>query len=198
MPEEQAQTSIPEMVDDVRAGKMPRRNFIKKLTTMGISAAGVGAIVATAAGPSASALISHTHMNNHTEKKHIELHNQHLIHQGNRNTGALQNDYSEHAVVEDSLYREPLVGHAAIMSRKNVIMQATSDGNITLKNRIAHGNQVVAEWVARGTHTGDLPGLPASGRPFELHGVTVVVRHEGKIVREALYYSVDELRRQLS
>src|SRR6266567_3749068 len=108
MLEEQPQTTIPELVDDVRTGKLPRRNFIKKLTTIGISAAGVGAIVAAAAGPSASARVSHTHTNSDTEKKHIELHNQHLIHQGNRNTGALQNDYSEHAVVEDSLYREPL------------------------------------------------------------------------------------------
>ncbi len=60
-----------------------------------------------------------------------------------------------------------------------------------------HGNQVTAEWVATGIHTGDLPGLPASGRPFTLHGVTVVVRQNGKIVREALYYNVDELSRQL-
>jgi hypothetical protein len=51
--------------------------------------------------------------------------------------------------------------------------------------------------VATGRHTGDLPGLPASDRPFTLRGVTVVIRHDGKIVREALYYDVGELHRQL-
>ena len=40
--------SIPEMVDEVREGKMQRRQFMKRLTLMGVSAAGVGAIVAAA------------------------------------------------------------------------------------------------------------------------------------------------------
>ena len=41
--------TIPQMVDDVRAGKMPRRQFIKTLSVMGISAAGIGAISTAAA-----------------------------------------------------------------------------------------------------------------------------------------------------
>jgi len=64
-------------------------------------------------------------------------------------------------------------------------------------NRVVHGNQVTAEWVAEGVHTGDLPGLPASGLSFSIRGVTVVIRHNGKIVRESLYYDVNELHRQL-
>ena len=38
--------TILQMVDDVRAGKMPHRQFIKTLSLMGISAAGIGAISA--------------------------------------------------------------------------------------------------------------------------------------------------------
>ena len=34
--------TIPEMVDEVREGKMERRQFMKRLTIMGVSAAGVG------------------------------------------------------------------------------------------------------------------------------------------------------------
>jgi steroid delta-isomerase-like uncharacterized protein len=83
------------------------------------------------------------------------------------------------------------------MARKNVIFAAASDAKITITNRIAHGNQVTAEWVATGVHTGDLPGLPASGRFFSLRGVTVVIRENEKIVRESLYYDVSELHRQL-
>ena len=83
------------------------------------------------------------------------------------------------------------------MERKNVITSAASDAKITVTNRIVTDNQVTAEWVATGIHSGDLPDLPASGRPFSIHGVTVVVRHEGKIVREALYYDVKQLYHQL-
>lgn len=95
------------------------------------------------------------------------------------------------------MYEKPFIGRAAIMERKNVITSAASDPKITVTNRIVTGNQVTAEWVATGIHTGDLPDLPASGRPFSIHGVTVVVRHEGKIVREALYYDVKHLYKQL-
>jgi hypothetical protein len=43
--------TIPQMVEDVRTGKMPRRHFMKKLTTMGISTVGVGATNAALATP---------------------------------------------------------------------------------------------------------------------------------------------------
>ena len=95
------------------------------------------------------------------------------------------------------MHAKPFIGRAAIMKRKNIITSAASEAKITITNRIVTGHQVTAEWVATGIHTGDLPGLLASGRPFSIHGVTVVIRHEGKIVREALYYDVNQLHRQL-
>src|SRR2546421_6190568 len=188
--------TIPQMVEDVRAGKMARRQFMKRLTTMGITAAGIGAIVAAASSSSAATASHQVHTVDHAAK-HIQLHDQHLTHQSQGNTSELHNDYAEHAVVEDSMHAEPFVGRAAIMTRKNLILAAASDATISVTNRIVHGNQVTAEWVATGRHTGDLPGLPASGRSFTLRGVTVVVREKGKIVREALYYDVSELHRQL-
>jgi len=56
---------------------------------------------------------------------------------------------------------------------------------------------LTVEWVAGGTHTSDYPGLPATGRSFSIHGVTVAVRQNGKIVRESLYYDMAEVARQL-
>jgi len=35
------------------------------------------------------------------------------------------------------------------------------------------------------------------GRAFSIPGVTVVVRQNGKIIRESLYYDMEEVRRQL-
>ncbi len=186
--------TLPQMVDEVRAGKMERRAFMKKLTTMGITTVGISAIIASISSSSTSEAA--THADNHASQ-HIEHHDNHLRQQARGNLNALHHDYAENAIVEDSMYEKPFIGRAAIMERKNVITSAASDANITIKNRIVTGNQVTAEWVATGVHTGDLPGLPASGRPFSIHGVTVVVRHEGKIVREALYYDANQLYRQL-
>ncbi|MFL5657232.1 MAG: ester cyclase [Ktedonobacteraceae bacterium] len=192
---QEEENTIPQMVEDVRAGKMARRQFMKRLTTMGITAAGIGAIVAASSSSAATASLQ-VHTADHAAK-HIQLHDQHLTHQSQGNASELHNDYAEHAVVEDSMHAQPFVGHTAIMTRKNLILAAASDAAITVTNRIVHGNQVTAEWVATGRHIGDLPGLPASGRPFTLRGVTVVIRHDGKIVREALYYDLSELHRQL-
>jgi steroid delta-isomerase-like uncharacterized protein len=198
MPEEALQT-VPQLVDEVRAGKMPRRNFMRALAALGLSAAGASAISASAAEPASTAKQSTpTPPPDDQPVQNLDLHEKHLAHQMQGNTGALQHDYAEHAVVEDSMYSEPFVGKAAIMARKGIGMAAIPDLKIAVTNRIAHGPQVLVEWTATGTHTGDFPGVPASGRPFSIRGVTVVVRHEGKIVREAIYYDMQEVRRQLS
>jgi len=196
--EEQAEenVTIPQMVEDVRFGKMPRRHLISTLTAMGISAVGVGAIVAATAQQHRPHAVPAINQNDNTQQ-HLQLHNQHITHQSQGNTGALHADYAEHAIVEDTMYREPLIGRAAIMSRKGMGMTAIPDLQIKITNRVAHGNQVSAEWVATGTHNGDLPGMPATGRPFTLRGVTVTIRQNGKIVRESLYYDLHDLQRQI-
>ncbi len=188
--------TIPEMVDDVRAGKMPRRQFMKTLAAMGISAAGVGAIAAAAAARSFnSASVAHDKLD---KSENLEqLHQQHLAHQSQGDTGALRNDYALHAVVEDSMYSQPFVGHEAIMGRKAVGMAAFPAVQIHVTNRVVHGDQVTVEWIAKGTHTNDFPGLVATGRDFSIPGVTVVVRQNGKVVRESLYYDMAEVQRQL-
>ncbi len=194
--QKQEEYTIPEMVDEVRAGKMQRRQFIKRLTLMGVSATGVGAIVAAAASRQ-FATKSVPQANLQDAVDHMQRHDQHLANQSQGNLDQLQNDYAENAVVEDSLYSHPFVGHAAIMARKSAGMAAIPGLKISVTNRIVHGNQLTVEWVASGSHTGDYPGLSATGHSFSIPGVTVVVRHHGKIVRESLYYDMAEVRRQL-
>jgi steroid delta-isomerase-like uncharacterized protein len=196
MQEEAYPKTIPQMVEDVREGKLPRRNFMKALAALGISAAGASAIAGAAANSPVAKPVQVVHPRDESQKN-LHLHQQHLAKQTQSNTSELQHDYAMHAVVEDSMYSQPFVGRAAIMARKGIGMAAMADLKITVSNRVAHGPQVVVEWIATGTHSGDFPGLPASGRPFSIRGVTVVVRHEGKIVREAIYYDMEEVRRQL-
>lgn len=188
--------TIPEMVDEVREGKMQRRQFMKRLTLMGVSAAGVGAIVAAVASRQfATRPVPQGNLQDAVD--HMQRHDEHLANQTQGNLDQLYNDYAEHAVVEDSMYPHPFVGRAAIMSRKSAGMAAMPGLRVNVTNRIMHGNQLTVEWVASGTQSGDYPGLVASGRSFSIPGVTVVVRQNGKIVRESLYYDMNEVRRQL-
>jgi steroid delta-isomerase-like uncharacterized protein len=192
----QENTTIPQMVEQLRAGKLPRRQLVKALTAIGVSTVGVNAIVASAENPSAAKPSPAVDVTEDSTT-HLQMHDQHLANQTQGNTSELHHDYAEHAIVEDSMHAVPIVGRAAIIARKSMGLAATTDAQITVTNRIAIGNQVTVEWTVTGIHSGDLPGLPATGRSYTLRGVTVVIREGGKIVREALYYDVADLYHQL-
>lgn len=51
-------------------------------------------------------------------------------------------------------------------------------------------DRIVVEWTMTGTHTGDWPGLPATGRSIEVRGVSVMELEDGKIARNRDYYDM--------
>src|SRR5258708_13691998 len=96
--QEEKEYTIPEMVDEVRAGKMQRRQFMKRLTLMGISAAGVGAIVSAAASRQfTSQPIPQENLQDALDQ--MQRHDEHLANQSQGNVDQFQNDYAQHAVV---------------------------------------------------------------------------------------------------
>ena len=144
--EPQGGAIIPEMVDEVRAGKLPRRRLIATLTTPGIPhAAGAGALLAAAEHKQPAQAAPHVDHQDDAQH-HLQLHQQHITHQEQGTVGALREEYAEHAVVEDALCARQVMGRTAIMARKG--LAAIPDLRITIANRLAHGNQVSAEWVA--------------------------------------------------
>ena len=186
--------TIPQMVADVRAGKMSRSQLIQTLTAMGLSASGATIIAAAVYTTPVTPI---PRMDVHEDEAlQLQLHDRHLEVRNARNVSALQDDYAENAVVEGSMFPEPFVGRAAIAARISAEMVAFPDLRVEMTNRVVHGNQVTVEWVATGTHAGDFPGFPASGRAFTIPGVTVVIREHGKIVRESLYYDMEVVRHQ--
>ena len=61
---------------------------------------------------------------------------------------------------------------------------AFPDVRFTVEDQVAEGDRVVTRWTARGTQQGDLPGLPATGRPARVPGITASRMVGGKIVEE--------------
>ena len=59
---------------------------------------------------------------------------------------------------------------------------AFPDLHFTIDEQIAEGNTVVTRWTSRGTHNGELAGMPATGRPTTVVGVVVDRVENGKIV----------------
>ena len=187
MQEREATQTIPQLVDDVRTGKLSRRRLLRRLAALGLTAAAVSTVAGAASRTPTPIRASAPVVHPDTEQeRNMHLHELHLADQQQGDTGSLHNDYAEHAVVEDSMYSASFIGREAIMARKCIGMAAIPDLQIQVTNRLAHGPQVIVEWTAAGTHTGNFPGLPASGRPFSIRGVTAVVRQQGKIVRRQL------------
>lgn len=53
---------------------------------------------------------------------------------------------------------------------------------IQVRDLVAEGDQVAVRWVARGTHDGELDGIPPTGREIEMTGITIERIEDGKIV----------------
>jgi steroid delta-isomerase-like uncharacterized protein len=74
---------------------------------------------------------------------------------------------------------------------------AFPDGNLRIGRVVAQGDMAVAEMIAGGTHTGQLMGIAATGKTFEIRLCNVVELRDGKIYREREYMDMLALLSQL-
>jgi steroid delta-isomerase-like uncharacterized protein len=74
-----------------------------------------------------------------------------------------------------------------------------ADMKFELKSRLvaADGKSGAMEWVWRGRQTKDFPGLPATNKPFEVRGATVVEFTDGKISRNSDYWDLATYMKQV-
>lgn len=89
--------------------------------------------------------------------------------------------YAPNVVVHVSGTPEPLT----LEGFKHVgglLLGAFSDGRSTVEDLIAEGDKVVSRLTFRGTHTGDLMGIPPTGRAVTVSEVIVDRFVDGKIV----------------
>jgi len=61
------------------------------------------------------------------------------------------------------------------------IRDSFPDIKVTVEDAFGAGDKVVLRWSAVMTHTGDAPGLPASGRTVRIGGISIARMVEGKI-----------------
>jgi steroid delta-isomerase-like uncharacterized protein len=66
----------------------------------------------------------------------------------------------------------------------NFYLSAFPDLRFTIDDEIEEENTVVTRWTVTGTHQGDMPGLPRTGKPILLTGITIV-RLSGAKVAES-------------
>jgi steroid delta-isomerase-like uncharacterized protein len=63
-----------------------------------------------------------------------------------------------------------------------VFLTAFPDGKLTIEDLIVEGDKVVSRISYRGTHTGDMMGIPATGKPVTVTAMIIDQFADGKIV----------------
>lgn len=103
------------------------------------------------------------------------------------------------AFTEDGVrveYAKPgarLEGRDAIAGQADAYMTAVPDCVLDVRGMEVDGDRAVLEWTYRGNHTGDIPGLAASGRAIDLPGVSVYRLRDGLIEEERVYWDAATL-----
>jgi len=72
-----------------------------------------------------------------------------------------------------------------------------SNITFTIKDVFGQGDKLVKHWNFKGTHTGVFFGIPATGKPVSLDGVTLVRMENGKIAEERDFFDNLEFMQQL-
>jgi steroid delta-isomerase-like uncharacterized protein len=63
-------------------------------------------------------------------------------------------------------------------------LSAFPDGRITIDEQLAEGDLVASRWTGRGTHQGELMGIPPTGKEVTVAGITVSRVKNGKVIEE--------------
>lgn len=88
-------------------------------------------------------------------------------------------------------------GPAAVAAFYTGLFESMPDVTFDLQQVFIAESGVVEESVMVGTHTGNLFGLPPTGRPIRLPLTIVFPMAAGAILGERLYFDMDSLQRQL-
>jgi steroid delta-isomerase-like uncharacterized protein len=79
---------------------------------------------------------------------------------------------------------EPVRGKDGFREFVHAYLAGFPDGSITVAEQIAEGEFVASRWTGRGTNTGELMGMPPTGKQVTVEGITYARISDGK-TREA-------------
>ena len=79
---------------------------------------------------------------------------------------------------------EPLRGPDAFQAQCEGYRAAFPDLSMTIEHQVAEGDYVVTRWTARGTHQGELMGIPPTGNSVTTSGISIERVADGRIVED--------------
>ncbi|MDX6330226.1 MAG: hypothetical protein QOI83_2609 [Streptomycetaceae bacterium] len=106
--------------------------------------------------------------------------------------------FTDDCVFEDVALGATARGKKEFRSLLEGAFAAVPDIEYDVKNRLVTARGAAIEWVMSGTHKGDFPGMPATGKRFSSVRGTSILELEGeKIRRETDYWDAATLMKQV-
>lgn len=105
--------------------------------------------------------------------------------------------YGKSARRLDPSQPEPLQGSQGILSYVAQVRTGFPDFELQVKQTVAQGNQLVAEWVCTGTQNGEFQGIAPTGRRVQVSGIAINRIENGQIAEERIYFDRLGLLEQL-
>jgi len=93
-------------------------------------------------------------------------------------------DAVDRFVAEDYVNHNAFVADGREANRQfwTVFFAGLPDVRVTMEDLVVSGDRVVGRFVYRGTHTGDLMGIPATGKPVEMRSIDIWRMQDGMFV----------------
>lgn len=100
-------------------------------------------------------------------------------------------------VLHDPALPEEIRGPEGVKGFVQMYRSAYPDTDITVEEQIAAGDDVVTRWTGRGTHQGELLGVPPSGTRVEVAGITIDRISGGKFAESWTIYDALGMLQQI-
>jgi steroid delta-isomerase-like uncharacterized protein len=88
-------------------------------------------------------------------------------------------------------------GKEELIAFGNGFIEGVPDLKVEVTSCFVTGDRAATEWKMSGTHTGNLPGMPATGRSFSLRGASVFQIRGDRILRCSDYWDLATFEKQL-
>jgi steroid delta-isomerase-like uncharacterized protein len=91
----------------------------------------------------------------------------------------------------------PFSGRDAVIGMLQGFRAGFPDLQLVAEDVIAEGDKVAVRWRATGTHTGELFGMPPSGKSMNVAGISIVRAARGQIVEDLVAEDTMGMMKQL-
>ena len=105
--------------------------------------------------------------------------------------------FAPDGVFDDVPLKSVFEGHEGVRAFATAAFAAIPDFSQTIRTLTVDGEIVCFESVFSGTQTGDFPGIPATGKPFEIRCMTIEHIRDGLIHLHRDYWSLADYLQQV-